>query len=70
MAKLIQSELQHRGGFVPLMHKFPVDEVFTRGYSIPWGSRDHQLRAAISSGKLSLDQEPSSTQQQHAAQLD
>jgi len=44
---LVRREMANRGGFEPLMHLFPIDEVFTRGYSIPWGARDHALRAAM-----------------------
>lgn len=56
VAGLIQSEVEARGGFLPLMRRFPVDEVFTRGYCIPWGTRDHTLHGAVSSGRLSLGQ--------------
>lgn len=44
---LVRREMANRGGFEPLMPLFPIDEVFTRGYNIPFGSRDHALRAAM-----------------------
>ena len=40
----VESELQLRGGFLPLMHLFPQEEEYP-GLSIPWTPADQQLQA-------------------------